>query len=191
MAYQSRELRLLAKKANQRMRELEKRAINAPAYRSAQGRLEMLGVRAGSAAGRRFSETGKYANKNEAKQMEKVLREFLGQRTSTVKGYKSYQRQVLRSAEERFGLSELGISPDEYLQIWENLPDDEQDRVYGSDETVQIVSSVLKTQRGMKDEQAFTVSDIVNKLQESSSLKSALRGLGLEPSATLKNLGAL
>ena len=191
MAYQvfDNELRLMAKRANQRMVELEKRGLAPSSYQAAQSKLAYLGRPARNGV-RRFSETGK-GTRAEITQMKKQLRQFLGSPTTTISGLADVKRRTVESAKERFGDFSKWMTDDEYMQIWENLPDDEQDRVYGSDETVQIVSSVLKTQRGMKDEQAFTVSDIVNKLQESSSLKSALRGLGLEPSATLKNLGAL
>lgn len=191
MAYKSNELRLLAKKANQRMRELERRGLKTPAYQSVQGRLEMLGVRRGSASGRRFSETGKFSNKNEAKQVEKLLREFVGQRTSTLTGYKSYRSQVLKTAEQRFNLSALGITADEYMQIWESLPDKERDRIYGSDETVEIVARVLKSQRGRKDENAYTVQEIVETLQNSRSLKDAYKQFGMSPAETLNALGEL
>ena len=55
----SAEIKKLAKRANQRMVELEQHAINSPAYKAVQATLEMMGRRAKTAFGRRFSETGK------------------------------------------------------------------------------------------------------------------------------------
>ena len=53
------DLRTLAKRANQRMRELEKRDAQSPAYQAVQAKLEMLGKRASASKGRRFSESGR------------------------------------------------------------------------------------------------------------------------------------
>lgn len=191
MAYKSKALAKLGKKLNARMRSLEKHGIESPAYRSVQGMLEMLGVRQTTARGRRFSESGKFRNKNEALQVERIMKQFEAHATATVTGYRKYRKSVLESAERRFGLKEIGITEDEYMQIWEALPDDERGRLYGSDETVQIVAAVLKTQRGMKEEDQYSVKEIVDRLQNSKDLKTAVASLGLSASDVVNDLGAL
>ena len=91
------DLRLKEKAANERMRQLEKRGLNSPAYQSVQAQLEILGKRTKGNRGRRFSETGK-ATYNEAELLNKILDNFLyEQSTSTVKGAKEYQKDVWES----------------------------------------------------------------------------------------------
>ena len=93
------DLRQLAKQANQRMVRLEKAGIKSPAYEAAQAKLEMIGRSSKTAQGRRFSETGK-ATYNEYEQIKKILEEFIGQKTSTVKGANKYIDDVWQGAQK-------------------------------------------------------------------------------------------
>ena len=81
------DLRLKEKAANERMRQLEKRDIKSPAYLAVQAKLEVLGKQTKGDRGRRFSETGK-ATYSEKAVLNKILDEFLGMETSTIKGAK-------------------------------------------------------------------------------------------------------
>lgn len=87
------EIKRLAKRANQRMVEMEKHGYTSPAYKAVQASLEMMGRRSNKATGRRFSETGK-GTENELRQQLAELQRFLGSKTSTVKGYKQYRKDV-------------------------------------------------------------------------------------------------
>jgi hypothetical protein len=206
----SNELRKLAKAMNQRMVELEKRGFKSPAYQSVQARLEALGRTAKTAPGRRFSESGYFANKNEAAQVEAILKRFKTQQTSTLKGYRRYRADVLEGLQKRYEYKQYGMTDEEMMEFWEAMPDDERDRMYGSDETFMIVSKFLidkkqrkaeadkmtkaekrKKLKGMspeeKEEQAYiqrldtyTMQEIVDIIQRQKSLTDALDALGID-----------
>ena len=97
----------------------------------------------------------------------------------------------MKAAEQRFDLSSAGISEDEYMQIWENLPDNENERLYGSDEIVNIVKEVKKQLGKEEDENVLNVGDIVAQLQREGDLKSTLTGLGLDPVSFVQSIGGL
>lgn len=206
----SNELRKLAKAMNQRMVELEKRGFKSPAYQSVQARHEALGRTAKTAQGRRFSESGYFANKNEAAQVEAILKRFKTQQTSTLKGYRRYRADVLEGLQKRYNYKQSGMTDDDMMDFWEAMPDDERDRMYGSDETFMIVSKFLidkkqrkaeadkmakaekrKKLKGMspeeKEEQAYiqrldtyTMQEIVDIIQRQKSLTDALDALGID-----------
>lgn len=206
----SNELRKLAKAMNQRMVELEKRGFKSPAYQSVQARLEALGRTAKTAAGRRFSESGYFANKNEAAQVEAILRRFKEQKTSTLKGYKKYRHDVLKGLQERYNYKQSGMTDDEMMDFWEAMPDDERDRLYGSDETFLIVEKFLIDKRKRKDEKEglskrqkkeryknmtdeekekryqmwaldqYSIAEIVDVINRQKSLTNALDALGID-----------
>ena len=180
MAYKRyyKDLKAMAKRANQRMVELERRGMNTGAYNKVQGYLEMMGAKKKRATGRRFSETGK-ATYNEYQTMKKFLSRFLEAKTSTVTGTKKFYDKVWQTANERMNLTERGISKDEYMKIWETLPDDNRERVFGSDTIINIVSTTLNKGTKKKNGQALTVEEIVTKIQNSSRVKDAYKSLGI------------
>lgn len=141
------ELRKLAKAMNQRMVELEKRGFNSPAYRAVQARLQQLGRDRLRAAGRRFSETGYFANQNEMRKVESILQKFKEQETSKLSGYRVYRKRVLDGLQERYNYKSQGITDDDMMDFWEEMPDDEKERMYGSDETFIIVAKFLIDKR--------------------------------------------
>ena len=196
----SNELRQLAKAMNQRMVELEKRGFKSPAYQSAQARLEALGRTAKTAQGRRFSETGYFANKNEAAQVEAILKRFKYQDTSTLKGYRKYRKDVLEGLNKRYNYKDRGLSDDDMMDFWEAMPDDERERMYGSDETFMIVSKFLIDKRkrqseklpgkGMTKEEkqeakrlqqldTYSMREIIDLINSQKSLVDALDALGI------------
>lgn len=222
----SNRLRKMAKAANQRMLELEKRGFRAPAYQAIQARLASLGRPVSKAASEkaqsvltkqgkfdpeedspikvyRFSETGTFANKNEQAHIEKLLRDFLGQETSKLKGYKQYRQDVLDGLDQRYSYKAMGLSDEDILNFWEAMPDDEKDQLFGSDETFIIYAKYLVDLRAGKlerqvNESAYTAKQIVNKINSSKSVTEALKSLGISQQGYMKfksgmvqNLGAL
>ena len=174
------EIRRLAKRANQRMVEMESRGIKSPAYKAVQASLEMMGRRSDKAGGRRFSETGK-GTENELRQMRAELEKFLNQQTSTVSGYRKYRKEVYKGADKEYHLSEAGISQEQFEELWEELPDREQDRMYYAAYYIQIMETYeMKVKSGeIKKENALTVTDMIRILEGSTSLKEALTQLGI------------
>lgn len=173
------ELRRLAKQANQRMVRLERKGYESPAYQAAQAQLEMLGRRGKGTTGRRFSETGK-GTYNQIERMKSILNRFLSQQTSQVAGYQKYRNDVLNSAKERYNFDELGITKDEYMKIWEELPDNEKDRLYGSDDIVMMTATYIRENRDLKQEQRYSIGEIIDIIQSSRSKKEAYRKLGID-----------
>ena len=94
----SNEFRKLAKAMNQRMVELERREYKAPAYKSVQAKLESLGISKKRAAGRRFPETGVFNSYNEYEAFQAAAQQFKEQKTSMIRGYKEYRKNVLKGA---------------------------------------------------------------------------------------------
>lgn len=173
------DLRLKEKAANERMRQLEKKGLNSPAYQSVQAQLEILGKQTKGNRGRRFSETGK-ATYNEAELLNKILDNFLyEQSTSTVKGAKEYQKDVWESANENNKLSEAGISKDDWLHFWESMPD-KKDRIYGSSQIVAMVRAYSMKNNKLDYEDKMSVEEIADEIQNSKNLKSAYKALGLK-----------
>lgn len=200
--YYSNELRKLSKAMNQRMVELEKRGFKSPAYQSVQARLEALGRTAKTAQGRRFSESGYFANKNEAAQVEAILKRFKHQETSTLKGYRKYRKDVLKGLQERYNYKGTGLSDDDMMEFWESMPDDERERMYGSDETFMIVMKfMLDRKQGKIKVQSlndYTMQEIVDTIQKQRSLTDALQALGIDTmeymnfkAGKLQSMGAL
>lgn len=93
----------LVSASNKRIRRLEKttRGTSSFAYQSVQER------------GRKFSTRGK--NVNQLKQEFKLAKQFLGYKTSTVKGWKEYRTKV----EQRTGYATEGESLDWSERTWE------------------------------------------------------------------------
>ena len=184
----SAEVRRLAKRANQRMVELEKRAMNTPAYQAVQAALEMMGRRSKTALGRRFSETGR-GTENELRQQKAELEKFLNQKTSTVSGYKEYRKEVFEGADKKYGLTKAGISQEDYERLWLELPDKEKDRMYYPSFYIEIMEVYeMKRQSGqIKQENELTLTDIIRILEGSKNLKSALKDIGLEMGDIIEN----
>lgn len=172
------DLKKLAKRANQRMVELERRGMETNAYESVQGYLEMAGVKRKSATGRRFSETGK-ATYNEYEVMKKFLDRFLNSKTSTVSGTKKFYNDVWEGAKRNLEIDKYGITKDEYLAIWENLPAKKKDRLYGSSTIIKMTSTALRKNDTLEDENKMSVKEIVEEIQNSKNVKSAYKSLGI------------
>ena len=174
------DLRQLAKQANQRMVRLEKAGIKSPAYEAAQAKLEMLGRSSKTAQGRRFSETGK-ATYNEYEQIKKILEEFIGQKTSTVKGANKYIDDVWQGAQKSekvsADLKKAGITKEEWFEIWKSLPSNKKERMYSSSEYIEMVA-VYKATKG-QEKSDVDVSELVKQFEDSKNLKAAYKSIGL------------
>ena len=172
------ELRLKEKAANERMRQLELAGIKSPAYQQVQAQLETLGRRTKGDRGRRFSETGK-ATYNEMELLDKILNEFLYEsKTSTLTGAKQYLDDVWETANKNQKLAEAGITRDEWLRFWENMPS-KKDRLYASDQYVAMIRAYSKNGGSLEDMDRMTVEEIAAEIEASKDLKSAYKALGL------------
>ncbi len=181
-AVYSNELRKLAKAMNQRMLELEKRGMNSPAYQSIQARLAAMGRPKNKKGVYRFSETGKFKNKNEMTQYKAMLERFKAQETSKISGYKQYRKSVLEGLQERYDYEAMGLSDDDVLAFWEAMPDNERDRIYGSDETFIIVAAYTRNVKAgkIRNDNALSMKELVERINSSKSLTQALDKLGID-----------
>ena len=177
------DLRLKEKAANERMRQLEKAGLKSPAYQAIQAKLEVLGKQTKGDRGRRFSETGK-ATYNEMQLLNKILDEFLGYETSTIKGARQYEKDVWESANKNNKLSDAGITRDDWLKFWQSMPD-RKERLYGSSQIVAIMRAYSKKNGELDDENKLTMEEIAEEIQASKNLKDAYNKLGLTPSEVM------
>jgi hypothetical protein len=171
------ELRLKEKAANERMRQLELHGIKSPAYQAVQAKLEVLGRQTKGDRGRRFSETGR-ATYNEMELLNKILDEFLDQKTSKLKGAKEYESDVWESANKNNKLSQAGISRDDWLNFWQAMPD-RKDRLYGSTQIVAMIRAYTIKNGKLDDDNKMSVQEIADEIQASKNLKDAYAKIGL------------
>lgn len=169
------ELRLMQKKANERMRQLELKGIDSPAYRAVQAKLEMLGKKTKGARGRRFSETGK-GTYNERELQKRILKEFLESKTSTLSGSKDYYDRVWDTANKNNGLESAGISRDQWFEFFDNMPDNKKDRMFYSQQ-VKIFKSFMNKNGELVNEGKITIEDIADSIQEAEKLNEVLDNL--------------
>ena len=188
----SKELKALAKKANRRMRDLEAKGYKSPAYQSVQATLEMMGKKKtkGGLTGRRFSESGKYTDKNDLRMQLSIINKFLNQQTSTPTGYEEYRNKVYESANKSYDLEAHGITQDDYERLLNALPDDENDRMYYITYYLEVYEAYTqkierdKANANFKEmeiieENKYSVEDIINIMDSSKDYKTALKSLGL------------
>lgn len=185
----SAEVRKLAKRANQRMLEMEKHDYKSPAYKATQSALEMMGRRSDKATGRRFSETGK-GTENELRQQLSELQKFLGHQTSTIRGYEKYRKDVYEGADKEYKLREAGISQEQFEELWESVPDKEKDRFHYAIFYYAIMETYeLKLNRGelidkesgetLTRENAMSITEMMRTIEGTKNLKSALQQIGI------------
>ena len=189
------DLRLLQKRANQAMVRLERLGIQSPAYQAAQAKLEVLGKRTQGNRGRRFSETGK-ATYNEYEYQKRILEDFLGMSTRTQQGAKQWVEDVWQGAlksDKDLKLQEAGVTRDEWLDFWSNMPSSHKDRAFGSEVIVKMLRTYSYKNKEMRDEQKLSMAEIAEAIQNSSSVKSAYKSLGInyKDVKEVNSLGAL
>ena len=173
------EIRLKAKAANERMRQLEKADIKSPAYLAAQAELEILGRKGRGNTGRRFSESGNYTY-NEMERLDKILDEFLyKQKTSGLKGAKQYYEDVWAGANKSNQLADAGITKEQWFEFWENYPNKMKDRMY-YDKAVKMFKAYMRKNKDIKAENKLTPAQIAQAIQNAETLKDAYKDkLGL------------
>lgn len=170
------ELKRLQKVANERIRQLEKKAPGAPALAGIQATLEMMGVKKGSATGRRFSETGK-ADWNTAEKQMKILKKFIGGE-STITRYKGRMKSVYEAADREHNLKEHGISQEDYYKMWANAPD-KGSRPFGSEVYIEMVERVMDMNKERRAEDRLSIEDIMQTINDSKDVSSAYNSLGI------------
>lgn len=173
------DVRLKAKAANQRMRELEKADMKSPAYLAVQAELEILGRKGKGDTGRRFSESGNYTY-NEMERLDKILDEFLYQhKTSGLKGARQYYEDVWAGANKSNQLADAGITKEQWFEFWEEYPNKMKDRMY-YDKAVKMFKAYMRKNKDLKAENKLTPAQIAQAIQNAETLKSAYKDkLGL------------
>lgn len=175
------DLRLLQKRANMAMKRLELLGINSPAYQAVQARLEILGRPANAQIGRRFSETGR-ATYNEYEMQKKILTEFLGMKTRTQAGAKKWLTDIWEGAldsKKDLKLKESGITRDQWIEFWSNMPNSHKDRSFNSEVIVKMLRTYVYKNKELKDEQKMSMAEIADEIQKRTDVKSAYRALGI------------
>ena len=175
------ELRQLQKRANQRIVRLEQMGVRSPAYDSIQGKLEVMGKQRKGTRGRRFSETGKATYQAYEHQM-KILREFLNMSTSTQKGTADWLENVwqgARSSKKGLLLDEAGVTKEDWLEFWKNMPAKQKDRHLGSEVIVKMMRTYTYKNRELKDNEKMSAQEIAEAISAAKDVKKAYENLGI------------
>lgn len=131
------------KRANQRLRELEKQGLtNSPAYKAAE-RLAVIGDIAMSTTGKgeiKFNTNIRKLTYNQRRHLEAEVGRFLSAESSTSKGARAIVERARKAYNEK-AKKEFGrdIGADEWLNIWEAGIVKQYKLLYGSDETFSLV----------------------------------------------------
>ena len=174
------DLRALQKRANQAMVRLEKLQINSPAYQVVQANLEILGRQSGGERGRRFSETGK-ATYNEYEMQKKILEDFLSMKTRTQAGARQWVEDVWNGAldNDDLKLKESGVTKDQWLDFWSNMPANHKERQFGSEVIVKMLRTYTYKNKELSDDQKLSAAEIAAAINQSSNVKEAYKALGI------------
>ena len=169
-----RELQLMAKRANQRLVEMERRGMQekSPAYEAGTAYLQSIGRR-------RFSETGK-GTVREVERQKRALEKFLGYKTSTVTGYKEYRRNVIEGLKKAYPeLANENFDFDKLLELFKELPQKKKDRLYGSESYIAILEAYTRKNGETKDEKKLSIKELAEEIESSGNFKNALEKVGL------------
>lgn len=173
------DLRLMAKRANQAMVRLERLRIYSPAYEYAQASLTIMGKTSNvEGRGARFNESG-IATYNEYEYLKRVLNKFLNAKTRTQTGAKQWVEDVWKGGNEAYNLEENGISKEDWLNFWCEMPANQKDRSFGSEVIVHLVRAYSMKNGTLTDQNKMSVEDIAKAIQSSKDLKSAYNSLGI------------
>lgn len=172
------DLRLMAKAANQAMVRLERLGIKSPAYDYAQAALAIMGQPTKGERGARFDERGK-ATYNEYEYMKRVIQKFLKATTRTQKGAREWVENVWQGGNKAYDLEAHGISKEDWLDFWKEMPANQKNRSFGSEVIVYLMRAYSMKNGKKKDEQKMDIKEVAQKIQESKSLKEAYKNLGL------------
>ena len=181
----------MAKVANQRMRRLEKAGYTrSPGYKEQQAFLMQMGIAPTPSGARRFPESYKSVSEDELIQyeirLEKIASASAAAETSgevsahnlyTVQGVRKFYNDVYQTADKRYGLTERGVSQEEWLDMWSSMSDKQRDRVYGSDIYVRIIKAYYSKYRDDADK--MSSEEIAAAINEHRNFMQALSSVGL------------
>lgn len=179
MAIYDAEYRRMAKAANQRLVTFERAGMYSPAVLRVKAQLSMAGRR-------RFSETGKAEDQATIDAWKRDLRKFLYEDvTSTKKGYRQYREAILTKSQELYNYKDAGLSNEDWLKIWESLPDDKAQRMYGSDVYIAIVEEAMK-KKGKKKK--LDIGKLIADFEAKQDYSAGLKAVGLNKGNVTKRL---
>lgn len=167
----------LAKSVNAQMRKLERAGYTrSPAYKTAQAWLTAMGAKPTKSGGRRFPESYRSVSEDDFLAYQHAIEQMKEAPTGTVQGYREYYSEVFEAANRRYNLDGMGVSQDAYFKMWEEMPDKEKDRVYGSDVYIRILKA-YSSKYG--DAGELTGADIAERVNAAGSFLGALKSVGI------------
>lgn len=169
--FYSYKVRVMAREANKRLAQLEESGYtgNSVPYQRVQAEFIRLGRKKS-----RFPTSGQMTDYNALLHMEKLLRQFLESKTSSVDGINQFENDIWEGAKKAMSGLESLMTQDEYLDLWKNLPTDKKARMFSSGLSLAMVSA-WRQKKGRRR----TIDEVANILQHSRTEKSAMRKLGL------------
>lgn len=178
-----------AKLANQQMRRIERQGIDSPAYRAVQAQLEMMGIKKTSAIGRRFPEARKMTY-NELQQYKSVLDKYRESKTYGIKGARKAIEEAWKTTDERYNLSENGVTKEAFGQFWKNFPEKGK-RPFGSEVVMELIENYTKKNGQLGYEDNMTPAELAQAIANANDRSSAMEALGLdiEDFETAEDLG--
>lgn len=136
------------KRANQRLRELEKHGMeNSPAYRAVE-RLAYVGDEAITKTGAgqlKFNTSVKKLSYNQRRHLEAEARRFLEAETSTVKGVKAVKERATKEYKKGVKEDNNQVDWDDWLLIWSAAITKMYVMFYGSDYTRQLIDKLANS----------------------------------------------
>lgn len=130
----------LAKKANQRLRQLEKSQLNTPAYkwvlRQGQKGINYIGKTSKGQVKFRTDITKLSQNKSQFNAYIKALDSFLNAKTSSITQVKAMLNESRKTFNDRFNMN---LSQQEYLDMWSSSAIQSAMGLYGSTQVLDII----------------------------------------------------
>lgn len=159
MSQQDVELTQMVKRANERLRALERKGLtNAPAYRAIERlALQATKIMATTGAGQiKFSTNIRSLSINERSALRSEVTRFLQADTSTVKGVKKVMEKIIPAYSERFGDFDFsGVDMQEALNIWSTSIVKQFESMYGSELTAEAVNTAITNFSSLEESAAF------------------------------------
>lgn len=163
------ELASAAKRANQRLRELEKQGLtNAPAY----SYIERARFRQDPALGEtrhgevKFRTDIAHMSAEEKSNLRNMIKGFLNAETSTAKGAKAVAKRV--KAGYAAGNAEIAeaLTDNDYLSVWSTAISKEWSRQYGSDFTKQVIDAMGTDKKSAEEIEDFLKGNLSEPVTE-------------------------
>lgn len=182
------ELTQMVKRANERLRQLERKGLKtSPAYKAAE-RLALEGGKLMSKVSKKnspnlgklkFSTDIRGMSINERSKLREEVKRFLNADTSTVKGVKKVVEKVIPAYKERFKNFDFsGIDMEEILNIWTTSIARQYLEMYGSDKTSDAINTVITNFDNPEDMNSF-LEDQYGKPW--ADVQSAIENLDFQP----------